>query len=198
MPRSPVRRAEHRRTAVRLRELDAELAPLLAEVAAARDALLTRTGDDVTLDDRRAAHRRLREAYLAADAVLREATREAKGRSRYEWMAMRARLSALDTARQQHLMAERDELPALPLGSVRAQDTGMSGPAIGFHLHGRSSGPGSPARYGVDVEAVLRRGEGGPELAAEAEAAPDAPETVDEDVPAPVRSGRDAALVPAT
>jgi hypothetical protein len=169
MPKSPVRRAEHRRTAARLLELDEELRPLLAEIADARAALLMLTGDDVTLDERRAAHRRLREAYLAADAVLREATREAKGRSRYEWMRLRTRLSALDTARQQHLMVERDEVPVPPIGSVRAIDTGMSGPAIGFHLHGRSQDPGTPARYGLDVEAALRAGEGAPELVAEAE-----------------------------
>jgi len=164
MPKSPVRRAEHRRTAARLLELDEELRPLLAEVAAARSALLAHIGDDVTLDERRAAHRRLREAYLAADAVLREATREAKARSRYEWMQVRARLSALDTARQQHLMAERDEVPVSTIGSVRAIDTGMSGPAIGDHLHGRSKDPGTPARYGVDVEAALRLREGSLEL----------------------------------
>lgn len=164
MPKSPVRRAEHRRTAAVLAALDAELEPLRAEIADARAALLVLTGDDVTLDQRRAAHRRLREAYLAADAVLRAATREAKGRSRYEWMQLRTRLSALDTARQQHLMAERDEVPVPPIGSVRAIDTGMSGPAIGFHLHGRSKDPGTPARYGLDVEAALRAGEGAPEL----------------------------------
>ncbi|HET7735442.1 MAG TPA: hypothetical protein VFK52_05680 [Nocardioidaceae bacterium] len=173
MPKSPVRRAEHRRTAVRLRELDEELKPFLAEIAAARAALVVLTGDDVTLDERRAAHRRLRLAYLAADAALRQATREARTRSRYEWMRMRARLSALDTARQQHLMAERDELPALALGSVRAVDTGMSGPAIGFHLHGRSRAPGTPARYGVDVEAVLRTSEGPAELEAEVPPGPE-------------------------
>ena len=169
MPKSPVRRAEHRRTAAALAALDAQLEPLMADIAAARAALLVLTGDDVTLDQRRAAHRRLREAYLAADAVLRAATREAKGRSRYEWMRLRTRLSALDTARQQHLMVERDEVPVPPIGSVRAIDTGMSGPAIGFHLHGRSKDPGTPARYGLDVEAALRAREGAPELVAEAE-----------------------------
>ena len=169
MPKSPVRRAEHRRTAARLLELEEELRPLLAEVAAARSALLTHTGDDVTVDERRAMHRRLREAYLAADAVLRAATAEAKSRSRHQWMHVRSRLSALDTARQQHLMAERDELPALPVGSVRAVDTGMLAPAYGSHLHGRSSEPGTPAGYGLDVEAALRMREGAPSLAAEAE-----------------------------
>lgn len=118
MPRSPSRRAAHRRTAKRLRALDQKLAPLLAEVVAAREALTAPTGDDVTLDERRAAHRRLRLAYAAADAVLREATAEALGRSRHEWMAVRGRLSALGTARQHHLIAERDELTALPLGTV--------------------------------------------------------------------------------
>ncbi len=160
MPSSPVRRAEHRRTAARLRELDAELAPWLAEIAAARAALQARSGDDVTLDERRAAHRRLRLAYLDADAVLRTATRAAKSRSRHEWMQLRTRLSALDTARQLQLMAERDETSVPVIGSVRAIDYGMSGPAIGDHLHGRSKDPGAPARYGVDVEAALRLREG--------------------------------------
>jgi hypothetical protein len=160
MPSSPVSRAEHRRTAARLRELDAELAPWLAEIAAARAALQARTGDDVTLDERRRAHRRLRLAYLDADAVLRTATRAAKTRSRHEWMLLRTRLSALDTARQLQLMAERDETSVPVIGSVRAVDYGMSGPAIGDHLHGRSKDPGTPARYGVDVEAALRLREG--------------------------------------
>jgi len=164
MPKSPVRRAEHRRTAALLQELDVELRPLLAEVADARAALLVLTGDDITLDERRAGHRRLRSAYLAADAVLRAATKEAKGRSRHGWMALRTRLSALDTARQLHLMAERDELPVLGIGSVQAVDYGMSGPAIGDHLHGRSRRSGAPARYGVDVEAALRLREGQLEL----------------------------------
>lgn len=169
MPKSPVRRAEHRRTAARLLELEEELRPLLAEVAAARSVLLTHTGDDVTVDERRAAHRRLREAYAAADALLRAATTEAKGRSRYEWMQVRSRLSTLDTARQQHLMAERDELPVLSIGSVRAVDTGMLAPAYGSHVHGRSTAPGTPAGYGLDVEAALRMREGPAGLVAEAE-----------------------------
>ena len=177
MPKSPVRRAEHRRTAARLRELDEELRPLLAEVAAARSALLVLTGDDVTLDERRAAHRRLRLAYAAADAVLRAATTEAKSRSRYEWMQLRTRLSALDTARQLHLMDERDEVPVLAIGSVRAVDYGMSGPAIGDHLHGRSSEPGAPAGYGLDVEAALRMREGSAALVAEAVRVPTEPTT---------------------
>lgn len=169
MPKSPVRRADHRRTAARLERLEEELRPLLAEVAAARSVLLVLTGDDVTLDERRAAHRRLRDAYSAADAVLRAATTAAKGRSRHEWMQLRTRLSALTTARQLHLMDERDEVPVLAIGSVRALDYGMLAPAYGSHLHGESSEPGAPARYGLDVEAALRMREGPAGLVAEAE-----------------------------
>lgn len=135
MPRSPSRRVADRRTAVRLHALDQKLEPLLAEVVAAQKALTALVGD-VTLDERRVAHRRLRRAYGAADAVLREATAEAKDRSRHEWMAMRRRLSALDTARQHHLMAERDDLTALPLGTVRV-----------------------PPRFGDGTAAVPSRGE---------------------------------------
>lgn len=131
MPRSPSRRAAYRRTAARLRALDQKLDPLLAEVAAAHEAL-TALGD-ATLDERRVAHRRLRRAYDAADAVLREATAEAKDRSRHEWMALRRRLSALDTARQHHLMAERDDLTALPLGTVRVPPRFGDGPATPTH-----------------------------------------------------------------
>lgn len=162
MPRSPSRRAAHRRTAARLRALDQRLAPLLAEVDAAREALSAHTGDDVSVDERRAAHRRLRLAYDAADAVLREATAQAKGRSRHEWMAVRGRLSALDTARQHHLMAERDELPTFPPRSGPAMSTGLSGPTTGLHLRGRSHLPGSPgpSRRIVDsgVEAGVELG----------------------------------------
>jgi hypothetical protein len=38
---------------------------------------------------------------------------------------------------------------------VRAIDTGMSGPAIGDLQHGECSPSGTPAAYGVDVEAIL-------------------------------------------
>lgn len=43
----------------------------------------------------------------------------------------------------------------LQLGTVRAIGTGMSGPAIDDLLHGESQEPGTPARYGLDLEAVL-------------------------------------------
>ena len=43
----------------------------------------------------------------------------------------------------------------LRLGTVRAIDTGMSGPDYGDLLHGESCEPGTPARYGLDLEAVL-------------------------------------------
>jgi hypothetical protein len=75
--------------------------------------------------------------------------------SHREWSQWRRRLSRLDTARQAHLFAEADDLGVLGLGSVRAIDTGMSGPDIGELQHGRSAAPGSPATYGVDLDALL-------------------------------------------
>jgi hypothetical protein len=104
---------------------------------------------------RRQAHARLGSTLLEADQLLREAVRLAKCRSRAEWRPWRHRLAVLDTERQHHLFEELDEFAILPIGSIRAIDTGMSGPAIGDHLHGRSSLPGTPPRYGVDHEAVL-------------------------------------------
>ncbi|HEY0949940.1 hypothetical protein, partial [Nocardioides sp.] len=75
--------------------------------------------------------------------------------SRREWAQWRHRLARLSTARQRHLLVERDDPGVLPLGTVRAIDTGMSGPAIGDLLHGESREPGAPARYGLDLEAVI-------------------------------------------
>lgn len=107
------------------------------------------------LRDRREAHARLRRAYDDADGLLRQATTMAMGRSYGEWGRWRHRLSALDTARQIHLLAEQDEQGLLPIGSVRAIDTGMSGPDMGDLQHGKSRPPGSLPTYGLDLEAVL-------------------------------------------
>ena len=54
-----------------------------------------------------------------------------------------------------HLLAEQDESGLLPSGSVRAVDTGMSGPDIGDLQHGQSRPPGTPPTYGLDIEALL-------------------------------------------
>lgn len=49
-------------------------------------------------------------------------------------------------------------LAAFGLGTVQALDTGLSGPFIGELRHGASVEPGTPASYGLDLEAVLARG----------------------------------------
>jgi hypothetical protein len=149
-------RRQRQRWKRRLEALEAELDPLLLEIAEAEAALDALTHVEASLDERRDAHRLVRLAYTAADRVLRAASREAKAVDRAEWSRLRTRHSALTTARQLHLMRERDDDPVPAVGSVQAVDTGMSGPAIGDLLHGRSKEPGSPARYGLDLEAVLR------------------------------------------
>lgn len=120
-----------------------------------RTTLDRTTGAAAPLPQRRRAHAELRAAYLDADALLREATRSAKAHSYREGSHWRHRLSTLDLARQRHLFEESDDPAALRLGTVRAVDTGMSGPAIGDHLHGRSKAPGAPETYGLDLEAIL-------------------------------------------
>lgn len=135
--------------------LVARIEDALAVVDAAHAELDAALAGGVSRSDRRAAHARLRHAYDAADALLREATRLAKEHSRREWCAWRARLSRLGTARQVHLFAERDDAGLLGNGSVRAVDTGMSGPDIGELQHGASKPPGTRATYGLDLEGVL-------------------------------------------
>ena len=130
----------------------------LARVDAASAALAVVEGVESPLLDRRAAHTELRQAFDAADALLREATSLAKRHSFGEWTQWRSRLSQLDDARQAHLFAERDDMGVLRLGSVRAIDTGMSGPAIGELQHGETMPPGSPATYGIDLDARLTAG----------------------------------------
>jgi hypothetical protein len=73
---------------------------------------------------------------------LREATVVAKTRSRHDWAHWRKRLSDLDTQRQIHLIAEMDAEGILRTNSIRAIDTGMSGPHIGEMQHGDSKRPG--------------------------------------------------------
>lgn len=127
----------------------------LATVAAARERCheVERAGADLPV--RRAASRDLRLAYDAAERLLREAARLAKVDGYHRWQPWRHRLSVLTTARANHLLAEHDEIGLLPWGSVRAVDTGMSGPDVGDLLHGRSRAPGSAAEYGVDVATAL-------------------------------------------
>jgi hypothetical protein len=115
-----------------------------------------RTGADPRA--RHQAHADLRDAYQTADDRLREITtalRRRGQRSFVEWSRWRARLSTLDSERQVHLFDETDDHTLRPLGSIQAVDTGMSGPAIGELQHGDSVPPGTPARYGLDMDALM-------------------------------------------
>lgn len=104
--------------------------------------------------ERRRQHAALRNAFLAADRELRllvAALADAPYPLRSRW---RGKLSDLDIQRQQHLFAEIDDLGVLPLGARRAIDTGMSGPDLHDHIHGRVLIAGSPERYGLDLPAA--------------------------------------------
>ena len=136
-------------------ELATEIDRALAQVTARRAELERVILGRASVPERRRAHASLRAAFLEADTLLRAATRVAKGHSHRAGSQWRRRLSALDTARQQHLFEESDDRSMMPSGSVRAIDTGMSGPAIGDYLHGECSPAGTPAAYGLDIEAIL-------------------------------------------
>jgi len=127
----------------------------LTAVDNARAELACVVAERASLRDRRDAHAKVRRAFDEADALLRQATAAARQHSYREWSLWRHRLSSLDTARQIHLLAEQDEPGLLPIGSVRAIDTGMSGPDIGDLQHGQSRAPGSLPTYGLDLEALL-------------------------------------------
>jgi hypothetical protein len=144
-----------RRTPAVPTALEAEIGRALERVDAARAVLDRVRASGAPLPERREAHAALRRAFLDADALLREATRTAKAHSYREWSRWRHRLSQLGLARQRHLFEESDDPAALQHGTIRAIDSGMSGPAIGDHLHGRCSLPGTPAAYGLDLEAIL-------------------------------------------
>lgn len=137
------------------RELAAQVEAALAVVDTAHAACAASVAAKAALDERRRDHETLAAALLAADALLRRATALAKGRSYLEWSHWRHRLSGLDTIRQRHLLWVSDDPSVLPIGSVRAVDTGMSGPAIGDLMHGEAKEPGAAATYGVDYEAAL-------------------------------------------
>ncbi len=119
-------------------------------------AVLARAlADRAPLRERRRAHAEVTHAFDGADALLRQATTLTKQHTYREWSQWRHRLSSLDTARQIHLLAARDESGVLPTGSVRAVDTGMSGPDIGDLQHGESRPPGARATYGLDLEPIF-------------------------------------------
>lgn len=124
----------------------------LADVDHARDNLAV---SPPALADRRQAHRQMEAAFTVADALLREATELARGAGYLNWRQWRGRLSRLDIQWQQHLFAELDDIGVLDVGSVRAIDTGMSGPDIGDLQHGKSCPAGTPAHYGLDLTAAL-------------------------------------------
>ena len=136
-------------------ELSDRIDAALVRVSAASADIARVMGDEVPLLERRAAHAEIRHAFESADALLREAASIAKERSYGEWSLWRDRLSRLDTARQMHLFIEQDDSGVLPIGTIRAIDTGMTAPDNGELQHGASKPPGAPATYGLDIDAVL-------------------------------------------
>lgn len=116
----------------------------LNKVDSARLALGATTASRASLNLRRAASAELRHSFDAADACLREATLVAKQRSRHDWAHWRKRLSDLDTRRQIHLIAELDADGILSTNSVRAIDTGMSGPGHRRYAAWRLDAAGKP------------------------------------------------------
>ena len=147
-----------------MRRRSRQLVPqeLVARIAAALELVDARHADldaavasGKPLETRRALRKNLRVAFDEADALLREVTTRTRPHGYGEWSKWRTRLSRLDMAKQFLLFEETDDIAALGLGNVRAVDTGMAGPSIGELQHGRSKPPGTPARYGIDMEEVL-------------------------------------------
>lgn len=138
-------------------ELVARIREALADLDLARAHARQAAGSSgVALAWRREADAALERAYQRADALLREATRRARLRSFFAWSQWRSQLSWLDQQRQAHLFAVADRPAMLRLGSIRAIDSGMTRPLIGEMPHGASKPPGTPSRYGIDLEQVLR------------------------------------------
>jgi hypothetical protein len=161
-------------------DLTVEVEALLAGVEEHRAALAAAEARGAGLEERRVLRAGLRVAYEEADRLLREATRRAsrapRGRGSYlRWSRWRHRLSTLDLAMQKQLFAEADDSGCLGLGSVRAVDTGMSGPDVGDLLHGQSMPTGAPARYGLDPDAVIAGRPQAPRTRAEQPVAPASP-----------------------
>lgn len=126
----------------------------LAEVDDSRSRLSAVVADGAPYLQRRQAYARVSLAFETADRLLREVTRAARPGPYHVWRQWRHRLSQLDMAKQIHMFAQNDA-QVLGLGSVRAIDTGMLGPAVGDYLHGECSPHGTPARYGIDLDAAL-------------------------------------------
>lgn len=126
----------------------------LSELDAARARLAEVVADEAPYLERRTAYATVSAAFADADQLLREVTRSLRPGPYRVWRQWRHRLSQLDVAKQIHMLAENDA-QVLGLGSVRALDTGMLGPANGDLLHGESREPDATARYGLDLEAAL-------------------------------------------
>jgi hypothetical protein len=137
-------------------DLVADADRALAGLDAARARLDEALRAGARLEERRAARAEVTAAFGTADRLLRTITALTRPGPYVEWSRWRHRLSQLDRAKQQHLFAQSDDLPCLRVGSVRAVDTGMSGPFIGELQHGRSRPAGAPATYGLDLEQALR------------------------------------------
>lgn len=142
--------------------LVAQIMKALETVELARSELDAVQAQAAPLTERQRARSQLRTAFAAADGLLRMAVTLARTEtsgawqgSFVTWSQWRDRLSRLDAERQAHMFADQDDLGILPVGSVRAIDTGMSGPAIGDRQHGHSRPPGAPARIGVDIAEVV-------------------------------------------
>lgn len=150
-------------------ELVRQIDDATADLDTARAHLAEALAAGVPLPELRRAHADVLHAYEAAEALLRRAAALARAHSYREWSRWRHRVCSLSTQRVAHLFAEQDLSGLRPIGSVRALDTGMTGPAIGDLLHGRSREPGARATYGLDLEALLT---GGPDASAADAGAP--------------------------
>jgi hypothetical protein len=136
----------------------------MAELDAAKEELARLRAAGAPLPERRAGWQRLDRAFAAADRPLRSLAAAAKG-ARYgkgsylRWADRRHRLSQLNLDRQRHLFAHSDDLAALEPGTVRALDTGMSGPSLGELQHGESVPPGTAPTYGLDLPVAMSTAE---------------------------------------
>lgn len=144
----------HPRTATVSPILVKRIEAALAEVDESRTRLAEVVADGAPYLQRREAYARVGVAFEVADRLLREVARAARPGPYRVWRQWRHRLSQLDMAKQVHLFAQSDA-QVLGLGSIRAVDTGMLGPAVGDFLHGECSPHGTPARYGIDLDTAL-------------------------------------------
>jgi hypothetical protein len=136
-------------------ELAREADRATTAAAAACTALDAVLRDQAPLAVRRAARADVAAAFADADRLLRAAAELTRPGPYHEWRQWRHRLSQLDLAKHRYLFAQSDDLACLEMGTVRAVDTGMSGPSIGELQHGASRPAGAAADYGLDIAAVM-------------------------------------------